>query len=296
MAQTNNDIYTVQWKYDSQIADSKEKYEIDYTFDYIAEYNSTANADFPGLGDKGACDNSCLQLATSVDKKSVQSHNATSNGDTLNSYVFTGNLVGVTGASVEITIFVSTAPVEFDNRSTSYISPNVVKIDVRVHDWPYTNKADTMPRLAFGLNVKSKAKVKEEGGSTQTSQLNLGDGGETGAIFGWANEVTKCGDAEAVPSPVVVSRLPDKGKESLGNGYTLIFSVHDDSKLDCMLWDPTTGTSYNDDFCIGSICGGGAYALVIFIIVLVCAVIGGIAYFVVKKRNANSADNYSNFE
>jgi len=163
------------------------------------------------------------------------------------------------------------------------IDPNSVKIDVEVRNFPYSRPNKT--RLALVTEVKSKTTSSVPGSKAiKDNKLIFSDQPDLPlGTFSWYDKVQADGsDID------IVAWTSTTGKHKTFDIYfTYLTDV--DVRPDSLLWDPRVGLDYqevyNPPFCLGTLCGGGAIALI-------CVILGGVViaavltltHYAYKKR------------
>lgn len=129
------------------------------------------------------------------------------------------------------------------------ITPNALKIDILINNFPYTQTGDSLALLA---NVRSGSHLEhtnrtaeEDQGYTKNEQAyNMNVNGTTG-YFSWADTVMADGvSANVIPSPVVVDQNATAEYEGeKTNAMTFSFNTTDASSI---VWDPRIGVVTTD--------------------------------------------------
>lgn len=130
------------------------------------------------------------------------------------------------------------------NLDGALVTPNSVKIDVEIHDFPYTEKNSS---LAVSAKIKTESELKNEDDSTEEvagfvqGESQIGIGALSEGFFSWAETAT----ADSVVVDVIASSREDSSDEDddLDENETsqkLYFSFIAKNATD-IVWDPKVG-------------------------------------------------------
>jgi hypothetical protein len=164
------------------------------------------------------------------------------------------------------------------------VSPNHVKIDVEVHDFPYS-KPNTRVALDTSLRSQTVSKVTGSGALVDHKIIFDNDPDQPLGSFSWNPQAQYVDNGDVIDIEMG-GWTPDTQR---GNNYDIFYTFQTpDATMqpDTLLWDPTLGLDYNDEsngFCVGDICGGGAYGIVGGAAAAGVLLLLGIAIYVVKN-------------
>jgi hypothetical protein len=168
------------------------------------------------------------------------------------------------------------------------ISPNSVKIDVEVHDFPYSTKVPT--RLAISSTVRSKTTSKVSGEHAIINHQLIFDNDPDMPLgsYSWipTAQYIDTGAAKDIPMTAWTSET------QRGNNYDIFYTfvtLDDNMHPDSLIWDPTLGLDYSGEdpaFCIGSLCQGAAYGVLGGVAAVVVLIIVSIVVVVVRRKRS----------
>jgi len=166
---------------------------------------------------------------------------------------------------------------------TGPLTPNDVKLDIEIHDYNFTGE---QTRLALVTTLQSQHQSSSNTGADGIQNNNFYFG-EPGALppFGQFSWVPEAGNG-TINVAATTSNL------NYANQFNLYFSFLTDPQFihSDIVWDPQLGLAYDytpsprPGFCLGSICGGGAIAILAVVISVAVVVIGVGAGCVLKPH------------
>jgi len=174
--------------------------------------------------------------------------------------------------------------------SSVMVGPNDVKIDFEVHNFP---RLDNNSRVALQTSIKSQQQ-SHNSGNQAIDENNLVFGGAGPAFpfgsFSWA--------PKANASNEEIQVIAYSPQTTTTNQFDLFFTFFTTTQAQAkdIVWDPRVGLDYNavpgGEFCFASVCGVGAYFIIIGIIVGVITLIALVLFIWFKRRQGyDSIDN-----
>lgn len=159
------------------------------------------------------------------------------------------------------------------------IGPNDVKMDFLVNRFPYLNRTT---RVALETHIKSKTKSMSSPSSSilSNSVVFTGRSGFPFGLFSWAdkaNTTTEQVDVMAWSPQTII-------EDHYDIFFTFMTTVPQPTFL---IWDPRIGLDYikGEEFCIGRVCGVGAYFVIVAIIVAALLLVTLVAIAISRRRS-----------
>jgi len=164
------------------------------------------------------------------------------------------------------------------------LSPNNIKLDLEVHNYPYMASSS---RLALLTKVTGQSQSVNSGqGAVNDNNLLFGaiSSDLPFGSFSWINQ--------ALPIPsnksfAVVAYSPDESASNSVDLYFTFCTPPSGPRPTSIIWDPRIGLDYAaaDVLCLGTLCGPGAIAVIVVIVVATTTIITiGIACAILKKK------------
>jgi len=160
------------------------------------------------------------------------------------------------------------------------IGPNDVKVDLILQKFPYTHNATTIA-LQTHLNSITESQNTPSAAILSNNLIFSGRPGFPFGSFSW--------DRRANATTEEIDMVAWSPQTRADTHFDLFFTFVTSKKIPqpaILIWDPRIGLDYTkgEEFCIGRVCGVGAYFVIIAIVVAGLLLVGLVVMAMVSRR------------